>query len=326
MERVILQPTGSKESRMHYNDTIHNPVELKSIEKFLDKKIYEDLLEIYPNGYAHIWGVTPGKNNVNVNKWGKINKGDIAFFSANKVLFTSGTVALTLNNKSLAKHLWGKNKENYTWQYIYFLDSIKNHEISIEVINELIGYKNNYVVQGFTVLDEHKSRLIIESYDLYSDKHYSKTNKTNIEKKLKKLLVTGTDSERNIKARKEQRLLSEYLFEGKYKCKCQICNEEYPVEFLHTAHIKKRQFCDDNERLDVKNIVMPICKFGCDDLFEKGYIVVNNGEVIINRRGNTDSFNEKLGKIEGNHCDFWNENTKVYFQWHQKFHSFFMIN
>lgn len=65
----------------------------------------------------------------------------------------------------------GQKQRNDTWEYIYFLDSIKNHDISIEVINELIGYKSNYVVQGFTVLEEHKSRLIIELYGLYSDKH-----------------------------------------------------------------------------------------------------------------------------------------------------------
>lgn len=61
---------------------------------------------------------------------------------------------------------------------------------------------------------------------------------------------------------------------------CGICNKEYPINLLITAHIKKQTHCTFEEKLDYKNIVMPMCKMGCDDLYEKGYIFIRDGKVM----------------------------------------------
>jgi hypothetical protein len=51
---------------------------------------------------------------------------------------------------------------------------------------------------------------------------------------------------------------------------CACCGV-YPVSYLDLCTHKKRDLLYIRRKVDL-NIVMPMCKFGCDDLFEKGYI------------------------------------------------------
>lgn len=124
-------------------------------------------------------------------------------------------------------------------------------------------------------------------------------------------------------ARREQKYLRNYLFFGKKYSQCIICNDDFPVELLVAAHIRRRATCIDAMKLDFKNNVFAICKLGCDELFERGYIAVNK-----------DGYWEKLWKkpvvgrvaeliqsIEGKECLEFKEDSKKYFEWHYEDHS-----
>ena len=76
---MILQPSGNKDAREHYNDTIENPVSIDKIKNFLSLEQIKILKEIYPENNCKIWGVTPGGNNIT--KWQRISKGDVTLFS-----------------------------------------------------------------------------------------------------------------------------------------------------------------------------------------------------------------------------------------------------
>ena len=54
-----------------------------------------------------------------------------------------------------------------------------------------------------------------------------------------------------------------------------------------------KRFGNIGERLDIKNIAISMCKFGCDDLFEKSYVAVVNGESIS--LVSTDNLLESIG-------------------------------
>ena len=90
--------------------------------------------------------------------------------------------------------------------------------------------------------------------------------------------ILNTDEPQEDKARKEQDTLRRWLFEGKDKENCAICGSEHMAAALIAAHKKKRSDCNDRERRD-PNIVMAICVFGCDFLYEKRHIVVDEGIV-----------------------------------------------
>ncbi len=166
----------------------------------------------------------------------------------------------------------------------------------------------------------------IESYDENStvnktmERHISTLKDKDIESILKKI-ENNLDLNVENKSRREQGILRRYLFRDKRIGKCGICQKEFPINFLVTAHIKKRSECQLEEKIDFRNIVMPMCKFGCDDLFEKGYISVVDGIVVsMKHKNRTPSIDEIISNIEGKKCPYWNKTSKKYFEWHYKFH------
>lgn len=68
MSRVILQPTGNKDAREHYVDTLVRPVDIQRIKPFVTNNEYMRLNGLYPNGFVPTWGVTAGVKDVNANK------------------------------------------------------------------------------------------------------------------------------------------------------------------------------------------------------------------------------------------------------------------
>jgi len=127
--------------------------------------------------------------------------------------------------------------------------------------------------------------------------------------------------------RGEQEKLKKILFDGKLtKTECAICNKTYLIEpaFLICAHIKRRSKATNSEKIDAKNIVAPMCTFGCDNLFERGFIVVIDGKVRknINKAKNcTEAMEKYIESIEGNVCHYYTDESKKYFKWHQKNHN-----
>ncbi|MHA4256238.1 hypothetical protein ACX165_22755 [Bacillus cereus] len=118
------------------------------------------------------------------------------------------------------------------------------------------------------------------------------------------------------RARREQNIIRGYLFGTKKTFNCGICGEEYPVDLLVAAHIKMRAHCSRQEKLDIKHIAIPMCKFGCDDLFEKGYISVQKGEVIslVGTKYLPKSVKGYIDIIQGKTCDRWNIDNDKYFK------------
>ena len=94
-----------------------------------------------------------------------------------------------------------------------------------------------------------------------------------------------------------------------------ICSYEIPRGFVVAGHIKKRSECTDAERLDVAHVAMPICVFGCDALFEKRYIKVVNGSIVITNAGIAD-VDTYLGSLEGRKAPGWTSEREKYFAWH----------
>lgn len=117
-------------------------------------------------------------------------------------------------------------------------------------------------------------------------------------------------------SRKEQVILRGILFKDKNEAQCSICHKNLPVNLMVAAHIKPRSKCNLNERKD-SNIVMPVCKVGCDDYFEKGYITVdNNGFININKKMYlTSELISLLKEIDGKKCTHFNKSTESFFKY-----------
>lgn len=138
------------------------------------------------------------------------------------------------------------------------------------------------------------------------------------EKFLKSLIEdVDMDGDSKAKTRIEQAFLRANLLNGEDEGKCVICQNHFPADLLIAAHIKKRSVCNKVEKGDYKNVVALMCKFGCDDLFEKGYIFVEHSKVQVNgKKTKTHAVNDALSKIINLVVSNWS-GSKNYYEWHK---------
>ncbi|MDC0303608.1 hypothetical protein OAL15_01215 [Flavobacteriales bacterium] len=315
MSRVILQPCANKDAREHYNDTIKTSVKLDKIRPHVSKEEFDTLCEIYPNGDCRVWGVTPGGSNQT--RWNRIERGDVTLFSQGGHIFASATTTYKLHSHSLAVQLWDYDNKGQTWEYVYFLDEIKSHRIPYEQFNKAAGYKDNYVIQGFGVLEVGKSANILATFNLESEVFLQEVTEQEYVTAINRIEeLKETETTILSTRRLEQGYLKKILFGNKTIGVCACCKKEFPTSYLVTAHIKKRSACTLSEKKD-PSIVMPMCKLGCDELYERGYISVSNAHFVdMEKKPNSPSLQNHIEMVKGEKCEYHNDKTKAYFDWH----------
>lgn len=121
--------------------------------------------------------------------------------------------------------------------------------------------------------------------------------------------------------RTEQLALRRTLVGNAKLARCALCGEEMPVDLLVAAHIKQRSIASDDERRDLLNIGMLACKLGCDDLYELGYISVDDSGTIITVEADPDRHGKHLAalidQLRGKRCSAFSEANQEYYRWHR---------
>lgn len=322
MNRVIFQPAGKGDPYDHFRETVQNPVRLESIRQYLNETDLASLKQLFPSGETMIWGVTPSKDGRNRKYWEAIEPRDVTLFSGFNKIYAQATIVYKTHNKDLAFSLWGQRDDGRTWEYIYFLQNLRMSEITYDEFNPVVGYSDNYIIQGFWRADEEKSRALFTHFNLLANSPNPQFTQNDYLEALNKLDgEEKLDKKYQANRRVEQSYLRNYLFGAFPTGTCGICSNEYPICFLVAAHIKKRSECSRIEKLDVDNIVMPMCKFGCDELFEEGFISVKSGKVVsLVEEETTKSVKEYLKTIVGNTCEYYSASSYKYFAWHFNYH------
>ncbi|ODT04877.1 MAG: hypothetical protein ABS52_01610 [Gemmatimonadetes bacterium SCN 70-22] len=88
------------------------------------------------------------------------------------------------------------------------------------------------------------------------------------------------------------------------------------------AHIKPRSRCSAAEKKRVDDNVMGVCVLGCDALFERGIVYVQqDGKVQSAASGAlTQSLTEHVSKLVGRVCTAWTPASERFFAWHAGHH------
>lgn len=317
MTNVILQPCGNK-AEDNYKATIEQTVKIDSLVNSLSSPNDAKLLRhLYSNSHAHIWGVKAGKDDANKNMWEKIKPNDLVLFYKDKTYISCAYVTHTLQDPILANKLWGKDDDNKTWECIYFLKDLRRLDMPYEKLYSGDSFDSEFFPRGFTRLVDDKSKDAFEAIRLWRNDIASEIENDDLNN-----FIQSTDNPDGItlgQYRKEQAKLRAYLFRNDdTEARCCICNIRLPIEFLVAAHVKKRSECLPEEKLDYRNIVVPMCKFGCDDLYERGYISVLEGKVVACKDSPNSYITSYLNKIKDNLCWAWNKGNAKYFDWHFK--------
>jgi hypothetical protein len=128
------------------------------------------------------------------------------------------------------------------------------------------------------------------------------------------------DSIAQVKIRLEQGQLRSLLASGRTSAPCALCGDLFPLVFLVAAHIKKRASCTDDERRDLDNIAMLACTFGCDALYESGWITVDDNGLVQTRlpgKVPEGSMRDRLSRLKGRSCTAYTPSAAPYFEWHR---------
>ncbi|WP_020673289.1 hypothetical protein [Amycolatopsis nigrescens] len=128
------------------------------------------------------------------------------------------------------------------------------------------------------------------------------------------------DTIAKVKVRTEQAKLRKLLAGGAEVAECALCGDRYPLRFLVAAHIKKRAVCTDEERRQLHHIAMLACSFGCDALYESGWITVDqHGNLQVPARDSLPEGNlrDRLSHLRGRGCTAHSAASEPYFAWHR---------
>jgi len=317
MSLVVLQPTANSEGTEHYRQTIVSPVRESEWQPHVTPEVAARLAGSFPDGAVPFWGVTEGDKGRNRTKWQRINPGDVVLFAREGSYFAMGVVALPFENEALAEALWQRNANGETWKYMYAVDEVRDVAIPYIELNPVMGYESAYVPQGFNVLNEEKSAHVIDYLGAGSLKWEMPPPTAELN------AAFSTEGPLDLvapaKRRVEQQALRWYLLPNATGT-CALCGREFAKQFLRAAHIKPRAACTETERRDLAHVAMPACVFGCDALFEQGYVAVGDqGEILISPQVKT-----TLGlasyttvSLEGRKVGVGTQGREDYFSWHR---------
>jgi len=318
--QLVLQPCGDSDAVEHYVDTIQNPIPLARILPFLLPAERDRVSAAFGRAVA-VWGVTPGKNQINAKKWARMQLGDVAMLYRNKRFFFKGEVAYKIHSPDLARELWQERTDGVTWEYVFFLTDLEQIDIDVVRFNTAARYKPNNIIQGFNVLPSDLSEAIMEALDLEPSVGAILPAESEILAAMRALenLEGDLDLPASTRRRAEQALLRKIRFGGKKVDACSICARVLPVDLLVIGHIRKRHSCDATQKRDGAN-VMPVCLLGCDKLFENGYIYVDSSGVIEAShiaKGNP-QLDSVINSLVGKTCLSWTPASAPYFRWHKE--------
>jgi len=303
--------------------SISNKLALDDFIHSVEKKVYItdlteglnsdhiDKLRRIDSEYLSIWGLPE----VQQNAWEGMRNGDTIFFFRNKTFILAGRVGLTFNSKNLAKKIWTENTANKLKENLIIFNETFELGFKTSEVTNILDYKSDAINRKITSINERKSFMLLEELKIEFFKGSEIIEPKTFQERLNN--ITGDLSLDAItKRRAEQHIFSEYLFSGKESVKCSICHKDYPSDLLVAGHIKKRSDCSPSEKRDL-NVVMPVCKFGCDDLYEKGYILINKKGLVVSNPNIslTGSVGEYMKGLIGKKCKFFSKKSKKYFEY-----------
>lgn len=158
--------SGGHDTDLHFRDTIQNKRNASEIKSFISQDQAEDLLKIYKGRSFAVWGGVPGEGNIRT--WHSMKEGDYVLIYRSGKIILIGEVAYKIKNEKLAEFFWGKNKNNKTWEYIYFIINDEPLDLPVKQLNKYIGYSLDSFPRGFSGITDSKLQKIYRDYgDIY---------------------------------------------------------------------------------------------------------------------------------------------------------------
>lgn len=162
MTGIVIITASQEEAYRDYKRTVEDGVEADEIADFLEQDVLALLADDDQEG-VRIWGTTVES------KWQRVEPNDIVLIYRDGKFVSQARVVHTEENLELAEHLWKRDDHSWDeenpWRFLVFLDQFVEVDVSIEAFNSLIGYKEDYIPQGFTRVADSRVENLVEEFD-----------------------------------------------------------------------------------------------------------------------------------------------------------------
>jgi hypothetical protein len=158
MKNIFLAPRSNETSHENFESTIKGGRKYSFIEPYLNET-EKKILSSYEN--ISIWG---NKESLR-NRWEKMQPGDYVLFYARGIFYYSAKVVLTKHSSELGKKLWPLDEDGEPWPCLFFVDNLREVNISIKTVQELAEYEPTWDrVQGFMKLNDEGLKAITDKF------------------------------------------------------------------------------------------------------------------------------------------------------------------
>jgi hypothetical protein len=154
--------SGGHATEKHYQDTIERKRSLEELEPFLTKEEVTVLKDRYYGGPFSLWGAVPGSGNLRT--WNTMETGDYVLIYKYKKIIFAAEVALKTHNIKLSEYLWGRDLNDETWEYMYFLVNPQMVNVPMSQFNPYLGYSENFFPRGFSTIEQDKANGLLTRY------------------------------------------------------------------------------------------------------------------------------------------------------------------
>lgn len=178
--------------------------------------------------------------------------------------------------------------------------------------------KNGKVKQGYLFkLPQAGAQFLLTKLNLVNS-----VDERTLDNQVKELLGDfsgGTDRPVTGTFRREQRALRQHLIGNRKSGECGVCGRSLSSNLLVASHIKPRNECTEKERIDPL-VVMLACVLGCDSLFDRGFIYIDqNGIIKVSSKSDDyPDLSQFVSAIDGQLAKAFSETAKDYFAWHER--------
>lgn len=166
---LLYMPPGNAEAMIHYEETILRPVEPSRIYRYVGSNLRRQLDRVFGSRPIAVWGSRD--SGANRSKFDRMKPGDEVLIVEGDTIRLLGKVAAMTINPELSRELWKNIRgDNQTgWDLIYFIANPVEINLPFVKLCQLLDYRENYQLRGFTAVSAEKLEAFYDRYDdLYS--------------------------------------------------------------------------------------------------------------------------------------------------------------
>ncbi|MGB9955089.1 restriction endonuclease (plasmid) [Haloferax prahovense] len=157
MTGIAIITAGREDAYQDYLQSVkggHDPAEFDGYLSEAERDAVTDP----DTGCVHLWGTSVDS------KWQSVAPGDIALVYRGGKYIAQATVVRTRDDPELAEHLWRTEGNPWDpenpWRYLTFLSDVEEIGVETEAFNDLVGYQDNYIPNGFSRVSDARIRRL----------------------------------------------------------------------------------------------------------------------------------------------------------------------